>query len=269
MSQERDYLLGTHDEEIARLGVQHRVWRPRALQAWMDAGFTTGQTIVDVGCGPGYAALDLAEITGPDGHVVAIDRSRRFLDALESRGLANVRTVEADLDHDELPEVAADGIWIRWVLAFVKHPKALLNRVIRLLKPGGTIVIHEYFDYSTWRLAPRSERFENFVATVMASWHADGGEPDIGLDLPQWLTEQRLEICRLKPIVDVVRRDNFVWQWPATFVEVGLARLVDLGRMTSRAAEETARDFSERAQDGRTSLITPAVLEIIARRAES
>jgi SAM-dependent methyltransferase len=265
MSQERDYLLGTHDEEIARLGVQHRVWRPRALQAWMDAGFTTGQTIVDVGCGPGYAALDLAEITGPSGRVVAIDRSRRFLDVLESKGLANIRTVEADLDHDELPEVEADGIWIRWVLAFVKHPQALLNRVTRLLKPGGTIVIHEYFDYSTWRLAPRSERFENFVATVMASWREEGGEPDIALDLPRWLSEQRLEICRMKPIVDVVRRDHFVWQWPATFVEVALARLVDLGRMSAHVAEETAREFSERAQDGRTLMITPAVLEIIAR----
>jgi SAM-dependent methyltransferase len=264
MSQERDYVLGTHDEEIARLGLQHRVWRPRALQAWMDAGFTAGQTIVDVGCGPGYASLDLAEIVGATGRVVAIDRSRRFLDVLESKGLANIRTVEADLDRDELPEVAADGVWIRWVLAFVRDPKALLNRAIRLLRPGGTIVIHEYFDYSTWRLAPRSERFENFVATVMASWREEGGEPDIGLDVPHWLGEQGLEIRRMKPIVDVVRPESFVWQWPATFVKVGLARLVDLGRMSSQVADETMQEFSERA----TLLITPAVLEIIARTAE-
>ena len=27
---ERDYVLGTHDDEIYRLGFQHRVWRPRA-----------------------------------------------------------------------------------------------------------------------------------------------------------------------------------------------------------------------------------------------
>ena len=93
----------------------------------------------------------------------------------------------------------------------------------------------------------------------------DGGEPDIGLDLPRWLGEQGLEVHRTKPIVDVVRPGNFVWQWPATFVKVGLARLVDLGRMSSHVAEETMREFSERAQDGRTLMITPAVLEIIAR----
>jgi hypothetical protein len=28
MSHERDYVLGTHDAEIARLGLQHRIWRP-------------------------------------------------------------------------------------------------------------------------------------------------------------------------------------------------------------------------------------------------
>jgi len=96
MSAEKDYVLGTHDEEIERLGLQHRVWRPRALDAWRRAGFTVGQTILDVGCGPGYASVDLAEIAGRSGRVVAIDRSRRFLDALEStarsRALKNLET---------------------------------------------------------------------------------------------------------------------------------------------------------------------------------
>src|SRR2546426_12762513 len=102
MSREKDYVLGTHDDEIARLGLQHRVWRPRALDAWRRAGFTMGQTILDIGCGPGYATLDLAEIVGPAGRVVALDRSRRFLDVLEAnrlqRGLENISVVEMELD---------------------------------------------------------------------------------------------------------------------------------------------------------------------------
>ena len=46
---ERDYVLGTHDEEVARLGVQHRVWRARALDAWLRAGIGPGQTAIDIG----------------------------------------------------------------------------------------------------------------------------------------------------------------------------------------------------------------------------
>src|ERR1700685_1425157 len=42
-----DYVLGTHDGEISRLGLQHRVWRPHMLDAWMRAGMTTGSRVVD------------------------------------------------------------------------------------------------------------------------------------------------------------------------------------------------------------------------------
>jgi SAM-dependent methyltransferase len=79
---ERDYVLGTHDAELERLGLQHRLWRPRMLDAWRRAGSGAGQTVLDVGAGPGYAALDLAEIVGPTGRVLALERSRRFLGAL-------------------------------------------------------------------------------------------------------------------------------------------------------------------------------------------
>ena len=37
MTSQTDYVLGTHDEEIARLGVQHAAWRADALAAWRTA----------------------------------------------------------------------------------------------------------------------------------------------------------------------------------------------------------------------------------------
>jgi len=76
---EKDYVLGTHDEELLRLGLQHRVWRPVVLDCWQRAGITTGKCILDLGAGPGYAALDLAEIVGPSGEVVALERSDKLL----------------------------------------------------------------------------------------------------------------------------------------------------------------------------------------------
>lgn len=266
MPRERDYVLGTHDDEIARLGLQHRVWRPRVAAAWMAAGFTVGQTIADLGCGPGYATLDLSEIVGPDGRVLAFDRSRRFLEVLEGRGLRNVTASEADLDTDALPEAVADGVWIRWVLAFVKQPREVLRKAVRMLKPGGRIVIHEYFHYSTWQLAPRSEVFERFVAKVEESWRGDGGEPNIGLDLPQWLGEEGLRVERLLPHIEAVRPSSYLWQWPEVFVRVGLARLVELGKVGLEEAEAMQADFAERAKGEHALLFTPAVLEVIAER---
>ena len=270
MSTEKDYVLGTHDAEIARLGLQHRVWRPRALDAWRRAGFTVGQTLLDIGCGPGYASLDLAEITGANGRVIAMDRSRRFLDALEQargqRGLRQLETVELDLDESELPRAAADGAWSRWVFAFVKRPRDLLARVHERLKPGGVLVLHEYFDYSTWRLSPRSIEFEAFVQLVMDGWRASGGEPDIGLDLPRWMEELGFEVRELRPHIDVVLPSDYIWQWPRAFVDVGLERMVELGTVSPERARTMSDAFKQAEAEPRSRVITPGVLEIIGVR---
>ena len=70
---EGDYLLGTRDDEVARLGLQHRLWRAEMLRGVRSAGFAQGQTILDVGAGPGFATADLAEWVGPSGTVIAAD----------------------------------------------------------------------------------------------------------------------------------------------------------------------------------------------------
>lgn len=260
---ERDYVLGTHDEEVLRLALQHRVWRRRALAGWLDAGFTAGQTLVDLGAGPGHATVDLAEIAGANGRVVAIDRSARFLDFLKrtaaDRALDNVDTFEADLDEDRLPLVTADGAWARWVFAFVKRPNELLGKVRGVLKPGAPLVVHEYFDYRSWRLWPRSEVFEEFVGAVMKTWRAAGGEPDIALDLLRWLPEAGFQLKRQRTIVDVITPSSFIWQWPVSFVDVGVDRLVSIGAFPAARAAELKRSVAQA-----TLMTTPAVLEIIA-----
>jgi SAM-dependent methyltransferase len=270
MKGERDYILGTHDEEIERLGLQHRVWRARTLDSWRRAGFTVGQTILDIGCGPGYASIDLAGIVGPSGRVVAMDRSRRFLDALESfrdrLELPQIEPHELDLDEAALPEILADGAWTRWVFAFVKRPRELLERVAKRMKPGATWVLYEYFDYSTWQFAPHSPVMDEFVQAVMEGWRAAGGEPDIGLDLPRWLGELGFDLRRLHPIIDVVKPKDYAWQWPKAFEQVGLDRMIDLGLVTRERGRTMAEEFAARETDPQTLVITPAVLEIIAVR---
>jgi len=59
---DQDYVLETHREELERLGLQHRAWRPTVLECWRHAGITQGWRVLDVGAGPGYATVDLAGI---------------------------------------------------------------------------------------------------------------------------------------------------------------------------------------------------------------
>jgi SAM-dependent methyltransferase len=270
MKPEREYVLGTDDDEVRRLGLQHCVWRPKVLDAWQRAGFTIGQVIVDVGCGPGYATLDLADIVGPQGRIFALERSRRFLDVLKAklrdRRCENVEPLELDLDMDDPPVHGADGAWCRWVLSFVKNPRKVLAAVAAALRLGGVFVSHEYCHYSTWRIAPRSTEFEEFVTAVMASWRAEGGEPDIGLCIPGWLGELGFKIRSIRPMIEAASPGGFLWEWPKSFVGVGTRRLVALGHLTAERAAAIVQAFTDREASAGAMMLTPALLEIIAVR---
>lgn len=263
---DNEYVLGTHDAEIARLELQHRVWRPVALEAWRRAGVSDGQTIIDIGCGPGFAAVDLAEIVGPTGRVIALDKSSRFLQSVARYNKPQIEAVACDLDVDGLPATRVDAAWARWVFSFVRHPRDLLARVARSLKPGGVFVAHEYFDYRTWRTSPRNAEIEEFVAAIMASWRAEGGEPDIALDLVPWLPDLGFEVIGVRPILNVLVATDPAWEWLSRFGETGLARLVDLGRVTHDRAEKIAAAWTKVSIEPGVRMVTPAVLEVIARR---
>ncbi|HEX4955883.1 MAG TPA: methyltransferase domain-containing protein [Thermoanaerobaculia bacterium] len=264
-----DYVLGTDEAELARLGLQHRVWRPRVLTAWERAGISVGSKVVDFGAGPGYATLDLAEIVGPGGRVVGVERSGSFVAAAraacERRGFEHVEIVQADLMQDEeLPLSGFDFAWCRWVASFVSSPERLVSAMARSLRPGGVAVFHEYANYASWRLAPPRPHFEEFVAEVMASWRASGGEPDVALVLPSLLAEAGFTLREARPLVFVTRPGDFLWQWPAAFIDVNLGRLVDLGRITADLAAAVREEITAAERDPATLMTTPIVLELIA-----
>ena len=93
---ENEYVLGTHGDELGRLGLQHQLWAEYTTRAWERAGFGLGQKLLDVGCGPGYATFDLANRVGANGKVFAVDQSERFLGYLRSQGheVVVIRTLD-------------------------------------------------------------------------------------------------------------------------------------------------------------------------------
>jgi protein-L-isoaspartate O-methyltransferase len=267
---ERDYVLGTHDDELLRLGLQHRVWRPAVLAAWRSAGIRRGSTVVDVGAGPGFASADLGDLVGPRGQVHAIERSARFLDHARrlaaARGLANVTFQEADLMEAPIAGGPYDAAWCRWVACFVPSPRTLVARLAAAIRRGGTVVFHEYADYRTYGLVPTRPSVARFVAEVMASWRETGGEPDIARDLPALLSSEGFRVESTVPHVHAVRPHEELWKWPAGFIETHLDRLVEFGRIDAPFAATVRNDLADAMRDGVSLLMTPLVLEIIARR---
>ncbi|HEY5721522.1 MAG TPA: methyltransferase domain-containing protein [Allosphingosinicella sp.] len=266
---EGDYVLGTRDDEVERLGLQHRVWRERVLDAWTRAGIGPGQTVIDVGAGPGFAARDLARIVGPHGKVIALERAPHFLkvirESAEREGLGNIEVRDQDVSSEGgFGEGVADASWCRWLLSFVADPRRTVGHIARALKPGGVAVFHEYGDYGAWKTIPPDPDVERFRSLVSQSWRDSGGEPDIAPFLPDWLEAEGMNVEQIRPLIDIVDRKSPAWQWPASFMATGARRLHELGYVGD---EEEARRLGRALETtGARYMVTPLVVEIIARK---
>src|SRR6059058_2615246 len=257
---EKDYVLG----------MQHRVWRPVVLDCWQKAGITAGKRILDLGAGPGYAALDLAEIVGPSGEVVALERSDKFVAAMREsfrrRGLSNAKIYELDLMTGDLPKGNYDFSWCRWVLSFVSDQALLIKKLGDVMPKGGISIFHEYAHYGTWRFLPPIPSQEKFRGHVIATWRESGGEPDGAADLPVLLSQNGFIIRSATPHIFCVRPTNYMWQWPVTFIEVYLPRLVEMGRIDQTFADKVRADLAGAGENPNALMITPLVVEIVAEK---
>ena len=269
-SKDRDYVLGTHAEELERLGVQHRAWRPTVLECWKNAGIKSGNRVLDIGAGPGYATVDLAEIVGAKGRVVAVERSTNFVNAIEriarEKALSNIEWHELDLMSDELPPGQFDFGWCRWVLCFVSNPELAVKKIAAVLRKGGRAIFHEYGHYTTWKFFPRRNALEEFRSHVIASWRESGGDPDTGLRLPSWLTRHGFNICSISPRIFCLTPNDLMWQWPSQFVQVHLLRLQELGKIDAEFADNVRADLAAAEKSNSSFMLTPLVLEVVAEK---
>jgi ubiquinone/menaquinone biosynthesis C-methylase UbiE len=106
-----------------------------------------GMTVLDFGCGPGYFTVDIAQMVGPGGHVIAADLQEGMLQKLEGK------IKGTDLENNiVLHKCAEDKIGISeqvdfvltfYVLHELPDQAAYFKEIASILKPGGRVFIVE------------------------------------------------------------------------------------------------------------------------------
>ncbi|MGB1037660.1 MAG: class I SAM-dependent methyltransferase [Bacteroidia bacterium] len=263
-----EYILGTEQAELHRLGLQHQVWANEAHIGWKSAGFTAGQTLLDLGCGPGFCSKELAYIVGLSGKVIGVDKSQNYIDFLNQTAELHSLHIDAickDFDALELPSDSLDGMYCRWALAWVPNPKEVLEKVYKALKPGGRMVIHEYFDWSTHQTFPNYKNLDKAITSCLKSFKEQPGDIDVGRDLPSMLSGMGMKIST-RPMAKFATPSQLTWQWPKSFYEVYFPKLAEMGYMTPLEVEHAFTDFQKLEKIESAHLFCPTLIEIIAEK---
>lgn len=136
-------------------------WNPAQLLPL--AGLRAGQTALDLGCGPGFWTLPMAEIVEKNGQVIALDASPEMLRSLAAQSPpAQVRLVQGELPAISLPDASVDFIWAAMVFHEVTPPASLALEARRVLRPRHRLAVLEWrTDAATSMGPPRRHRLSS------------------------------------------------------------------------------------------------------------
>jgi ubiquinone/menaquinone biosynthesis C-methylase UbiE len=140
------YSLGHSPAEIQRLKSQAAMLRPITERLLRNAGIDAGMRVLDLGCGAGDVAMLAAELVGPQGSVVGIDRSQEVLNVAKERaregGLRQISFVQTPIEGFS-PREPFDLVIGRYILIHQSEPVTLLRNAARLVRPGGALAFRE------------------------------------------------------------------------------------------------------------------------------
>jgi ubiquinone/menaquinone biosynthesis C-methylase UbiE len=180
----RDTYTHGHAEPVLR---SHRWRTAENSAAHLLPVLRAGQSLLDVGCGPGTITCDLAERVAP-GRVTGIDVAAEPLDGARAtaaeRGL-DVTFAVGDVYALEADDDSVDVVHAHQVLQHLSDPVAALAEMRRVCRPGGWVAARDS-DYAAMTWFPADPRLDRWLALYHLLARGNRAEPDAGRRLLGW-----------------------------------------------------------------------------------
>jgi arsenite methyltransferase len=142
-----------------------------------------GERVLDVGCGPGYLAAEMAQVLGGTGSVLAVDPSPAMLAIASRRVGETVELAEGNALSLPADDSSFDAAVSTQVYEYVADIAGALAEVRRVLRPGGRLLVLDTdWDSIVWRSGD-DER----MAHVLRAWDEHLAHPHLPRVLPELL----------------------------------------------------------------------------------
>jgi len=143
-------------------------------------GISQGESVADLGAGPGFFTLPLAERVGADGRVYALDVAPEMVAHLRAQALpAQVTVLQSEESRLPVPDASVESALLAFVLHELEHPHEFLLDVRRIVRPSGRLIMLEWIPQEEEIGPPLCERISPEASERMlvgAGWRlASGG----------------------------------------------------------------------------------------------
>jgi SAM-dependent methyltransferase len=188
-----EYIHGTEREEQARLAQLNRLLNQQSLARMAPR---PGEHVLDVGCGFGLFAHEIAQQVGPNGRVVGVEREvaqieegKRLVHATGVTPRADIRQGDAyDFPLEKTEWGSFDVAHARFLLEHLSRPGEVVAAMVRAVKPGGRIILEDD-DHDLLTLNPPVPAFMAVWRAYERSYDASGRDPRIGRNLVTLLVD--------------------------------------------------------------------------------
>lgn len=180
-----------------RLRVLSHVLQAGTYDFLDKVGLRPGMACLDVGCGGGDVARELARRVGAAGRVMGLDMDAAQLEIVRTEAAAqNIPNIEyriANVANPPRDLGTFDFVYSRFLLCHLAKPTEALSWMVSCLKLGGILALEDC-DFTGHFCYPPLPAFDRYVALCGEVMRRRGGDPVIGLRLPQMLIEAGLVI---------------------------------------------------------------------------
>jgi SAM-dependent methyltransferase len=178
----KHYVIRGGAEGRERLELLGRTLWPTTAELLKRAGLRRGMSCLDLGCGGGDVALEMAAWVEPEGQVVGIDMDGVKIEAArkraKERGFAHLEFLEADVANWS-EQWEYDLVYSRFLLTHLAEPEKVLVKMREAATSDGRMVIEE-IDFSGHFCHPPNRYFERYLELYRAVVARRGGDADLG-----------------------------------------------------------------------------------------
>ena len=223
-------------------------------RAYLDSlGSLAGLRALDVGCGTGVVARDIARRVGPGGSVTGVDPAHGLIDTAErirsEQALDNAAFSVEDGRALSFADASFDLTAAVTVLCHVPERAAVLREMVRVTRPGGTVLVFDG-EYAANQIQHPDP---DATGRVIAGWHQGAiDDPYLMRRIVPFVQSAGLVVERIDGYLHVEagqvdEATSFIWRWGQYAVRQALA-VGTVDEATAFQWTEQLRDLNQRSE---------------------